>query len=141
LLAARPMSEGAQRHGFGLYPGVPSIELATLMYDEPGDTSFVWKAGASGAGFGLEGSVGSSERTEFAVLAGPGLFGTPDTSTEPMKSTGDVLSAMFTTGLAAGGDWPKCDSAGSASNRSNTEMAIVIFFIRNLRGRERWLSG
>ena len=68
------------------------------MYDEPGDTSIVWKAGANAAAFGLVGSFGRSDSTEFAVLAGPGLFGRPDTSTEPMKSTGDVLRAIFRTG-------------------------------------------
>jgi len=83
--------------GSGYTPGVPSIELATLMYDKSGNTSTAGKAGASGADFGLEGRVGRSESTELAELPGPGLFGRPDTSIEPMKSTGDVLRAIFLT--------------------------------------------
>jgi hypothetical protein len=41
------MSDGAQRHGFGLKPGVPSIDFATLMNDEPGCTLIVEKLGAA----------------------------------------------------------------------------------------------
>ena len=128
------MSDGAQRHGFGLYPGAPSSDCATLTKDEPGCTSIVEKLGVAGALLELdledmvprEGSFGSRP------VAGPVLGSRVDTSTVPTYSTEPVVSGSFRTDAAVVGDWPRWKKkAGIArdSESSIIDLAILVSFI------------
>ena len=83
------MSEGAQRHGFGFYPGVPSIDLATLMYDDPDDRSSTRNVSAGPAVWGCVCTGGMSDNRGFAA-DGPDASGIRDTSTVPSIMTESV---------------------------------------------------
>jgi len=124
------MSEGAQRHGFGLYPGVPSIDFATLRNDDPGVTSTSRKLGAGAAGCVLEAGVASGFNSGPAPIGGPGLAGREDMSTVPTNSTEAVLSGELVMAEGLGvAEWLTCPTSGSASSISNTDKTLIVVFI------------
>jgi hypothetical protein len=127
------MSEGAQRHGFGLYPGVPSIDLATLTKEEPVCTLIVEKLGVAGALLDFEDDIPRDGSCGSRPSTGPALAGRVDTSTVPTYSTEPVVSGTFRTVCGVAGNWPRCENAGSDSSSSIADMTILAFFISILR--------
>jgi len=101
------MSDGAQTHGFGLYPGVPSIDFATLMYDDPEGTLITPKvAGDCGAvDEGCLVSRGVRTITGLKAPSKPLLTGILVAFTTPSRvATSDDSGMSFVTVFGAAGD-------------------------------------